>query len=282
MPQQFCDKGIFCPGSDFPIANFSAESPDNILFFSIEFGHNPPQLNYTFTSTGCVTECESAISQADADQCAQRQAILCGNGTQTHDGDHPITFENTPQSCTIYCPDGLPFTYFVPAGLYISSSQALADQQAHDFACQQAQLFKLCLGSLPRCTCVGSSYSGTIQSASRFNLVWSVVSGVMPPGLSLIPGGFTATVAGTPTTSGTYSFQVQAVTQFNTFMVKSFTITVIEITTTQLPAFSIGTPYSFQLQAAGGSGNYRWKIKSGSLPPGLTMDNSGLISGIPT
>jgi hypothetical protein len=57
---------------------------------------------------------------------------------------------------------------------------------------------------------------------------------------------------------------------------------VLEITTTVLDSFTVGVPYMFQLLAAGGSGSYRWKIVSGTLPPGLVLDASGLIHGTPT
>ena len=40
--------------------------------------------------------------------------------------------------------------------------------------------------------------------------------------------------------------------------------------------------YSYPMQATGGSGPYTWKITSGSLPAGLSMDASGLITGNPT
>ena len=38
---------------------------------------------------------------------------------------------------------------------------------------------------------------------------WSVVSGTLPPGLTLTSSGATATIAGTPTTQGAYTFTIQ-------------------------------------------------------------------------
>ncbi len=51
---------------------------------------------------------------------------------------------------------------------------------------------------------------------------------------------------------------------------------------TTLPEFTQGDAYSFQVPGSGGSGNYAFKITSGSLPAGLTMSSTGLISGTPT
>jgi hypothetical protein len=52
--------------------------------------------------------------------------------------------------------------------------------------------------------------------------------------------------------------------------------------TTLIPDGYVGTPYSHQMSAYGGSGSYTWSIWSGSLPAGLTLSSSGLISGTPT
>lgn len=55
------------------------------------------------------------------------------------------------------------------------------------------------------------------------------------------------------------------------------------ITSTVLTQATVNVPYSFYLQASGGSGTYTWSISSGSLPPGLTFsDQTAQISGTPT
>jgi hypothetical protein len=44
----------------------------------------------------------------------------------------------------------------------------------------------------------------------------------------------------------------------------------------------VNTPYSHQLSVYGGTGPYTWSIWAGSLPAGLSLSSSGLISGTPT
>jgi hypothetical protein len=44
----------------------------------------------------------------------------------------------------------------------------------------------------------------------------------------------------------------------------------------------VGAPYTQTLSATGGIAGYRWSISSGSLPPGLTLDSAGSITGTPT
>ena len=59
----------------------------------------------------------------------------------------------------------------------------------------------------------------------------------------------------------------------------------LQITTTSLPAATVGQPYSFQLQATGGTPPYTWNKYlpkgRGALPPRLSISKGGLISGTP-
>ena len=56
-----------------------------------------------------------------------------------------------------------------------------------------------------------------------------------------------------------------------------------EITNGSFPMGHVGTPYSAQLVAEGGSGNYTWEVIIGSLASGLSLDSStGIVSGTPT
>jgi pseudomonalisin len=56
----------------------------------------------------------------------------------------------------------------------------------------------------------------------------------------------------------------------------------IQITTSSLPDATNGVSYSATFTAIGGVAPYLWTILSGSLPPGLSLSTSGVISGTPT
>ena len=66
---------------------------------------------------------------------------------------------------------------------------------------------------------------------------------------------------------------------------QSLTLTVnasLAVTTASLPSAVLGAAYSVQLAATGGVAPYTWAISAGSLPTGLTLSSTGLLSGTPT
>ena len=65
---------------------------------------------------------------------------------------------------------------------------------------------------------------------------------------------------------------------------RSFTISIapIAVRTTSLPKGTVARKYAATLRAYGGKAPLAWKVKSGSLPRGLSLAKSGAISGKPT
>jgi hypothetical protein len=57
---------------------------------------------------------------------------------------------------------------------------------------------------------------------------------------------------------------------------------LIDFWTENLPLFSVGTSYNFQIDVCCGTAPYTFTVYSGSLPTGLSMNSSGLITGTPT
>ncbi|MGH7666716.1 MAG: putative Ig domain-containing protein [Candidatus Dormibacteria bacterium] len=118
---------------------------------------------------------------------------------------------------------------------------------------------------------------------------WSIASGSLPPGLHLTSAG---TIYGNPTSvsqAGPFTVQVTAAGETAT---QAFTIwanpapvtkSTLRITTPSTlaspPNATVEDPYSFSLTATGGGGGYRWSLNSGSLPQGLSLSKSGVISG---
>jgi len=137
--------------------------------------------------------------------------------------------------------------------------------------------------SLPNAA-VNTFYSQTLTVVGGMPpYTWSVTTGSLPPGLAL--NSSTGEISGIPTAEGTFDFTVQvADSDFHTAARDlSVTVSLIGINPAALPFGTTGVVYSETLSASGGQPPYTWSISSGSLPPGLVLENStGVISGAPT
>lgn len=130
----------------------------------------------------------------------------------------------------------------------------------------------------------GVAYSRTLAAiGGRPEFSWLIESGSLPPGLSLAQAG---TISGTPSTAGTFNFVVKVTDANGNSATRALTLIVrpaapLTITVNQLPRGSVGSPYSQNIGASGGQTPYTWAIQSGSLPEGLTLNQTGIISGTP-
>lgn len=147
---------------------------------------------------------------------------------------------------------------------------------------------------------IGQPYSKQLNGAGgcgpALPYQYSLISGNLPPGISLSFGGL---VSGTPTQAGSYSFWVdlsdqnppsadwcrpsEAQRQFTIVVEGGAPATALSIVQSTLSpnATTIGSAYNFQLTANGG-GNQTWSLQSGSLPAGLQLSSTGVLSGTPT
>ncbi len=272
-----------CAPCDSPIANLTSEAPDAFAYLSESFTDSTKQLitkiGIPWTATGCLGLCTSTISQADADLCAENQVAQC------QVGQNPGTqlFTNNSQSCTQFCPDGLPFTYTVPAGLFLSQSQSVADAQAEAVACQLAAARKICLGTIRDTACKGTAYSSQItRTGGTAPFAWEIYSGVPPQGIDIDQNGL---LSGTVLASGgNYTFTVRVTAADGSFQQKEYSIQVMSIDSgSPLPLGQTGTPYIYNLLTSGGVSPLSFQIIDGTLPSGMTLDEqTGVISGTPT
>jgi hypothetical protein len=116
-----------------------------------------------------------------------------------------------------------------------------------------------------------------------------ILGGTLPPGLALSQvDDHTALVSGVPTQEGEWNVWLAVKDCENRSAETLFTFDVSHrsyaILTSSLPAAVAGSPYEFKLQAGDHPTRFaEWKITSGSLPAGLSINpNDGVISGTPT
>jgi len=141
------------------------------------------------------------------------------------------------------------------------------------------------LGSFNEGTSVSISALATDPESN--SLTFAITTGSLPSGLSLNTS--TGAISGTAPSlaqNATYSFTVSVTDSANTTISRSFNITINSILTWSTPSGSLGVigygssqGYSNQLVAVGLGNTLSYSILSGSLPSGLALSSSGLISG---
>ncbi len=131
----------------------------------------------------------------------------------------------------------------------------------------------------------GEPYSATLNATGGSgSYTFAVVANSLPPGLTLSPAR--GEISGRPTTTGVYSFQIQATGSNGCTGTRSYTMTVscgtISVTPATLPGGAVGTPYSQSITASGTRPPYNTPLYTGALPPGLSLNTFGTILGTPT
>jgi hypothetical protein len=188
-------------------------------------------------------------------------------GTPTAVGTTSITLRLTDSS--------LPSSQSAEAGgkLAISQAPALAIEST----------------ALPAAV-AGQQYRAIVfASGGTVPFTWAIRAGSLPEGLSLETS--TGVISGVPTSEGSHELAIQVSDSSSPspqVRTATFTLAVgsppeLTIASSSLPEATAGTYYSQTVAATGGVTPYTWAVKSGSLPPGLSLSSStGLISGTPT
>jgi hypothetical protein len=126
---------------------------------------------------------------------------------------------------------------------------------------------------------LGLAYYGGLSSIGGEEIqTWSILSGSLPPPLTLDPPS--GIISGMPTKPGVYNFTAQVSDGCATVdLATSITIyTAPSITTATTLFATTGALYSDQLEVTGGAAPFYF-YTAGPLPLGLALASDGLISG---
>ncbi|GAB2573510.1 putative Ig domain-containing protein [Dyella jejuensis] len=133
---------------------------------------------------------------------------------------------------------------------------------------------------------VGVAYSNTTLTASGGIAPYTyalAVGSSLPAGMTLSSGGM---LSGTPTASGSFNVTVVATDHNNLTGNQTYNVSIgaptITLSPATLTAATAETAYSQTFTASGGTQPYHYQVTSGALPPGMSLNSSGVLSGTPT
>jgi len=133
---------------------------------------------------------------------------------------------------------------------------------------------------------VAAVYTSSQFTASGGTAPYTYTAIGLPAGLSLSTSGL---LTGTPTAGGPFTIVVTArdsstgtgpYAGSSSFISLTINVPTIVVTQTTLPSGTVAATYTQQLSASGGTSTY--SFTSTTLPSGLTLSSSGLLSGTPT
>jgi uncharacterized protein (TIGR03437 family) len=131
---------------------------------------------------------------------------------------------------------------------------------------------------------LNANYNQTLTaSGGTAPLTFSLSAGALPAGLTLSASGV---LTGTPSAPGSFTFAVRVTDASGCIGARVFTLQIncqsITVGPAALPAPRVGVAYSQQLTATGGIGGVSFALFNTQLPPGLTLEATGVLSGTPT
>lgn len=303
-----CDSFSRCIDPAEPTANFSSEDEDinHTFCYGSGNGSRVPPPGYNWDTQNChivwgTVVCTVAEDE-DCQVCVQNSKWVCNPDDPPHppfpplppdpieDKDPRYIWPNTATRCQVKCKDGLEFDYWVPYATFFAGSTYMANQIAYKYACKQAKAHKLCLGNMTNLQgCLGDEFLCNVSVTGKYSgpsNYWQIVSGSLPPGMNLSsasPDGATASISGTPTASGSYTFTLRVTVSTGDYMQKQFTICVIGITCdpagsddSHLPDATSGSEYNVTIKSTScATPTVTFHLKPGSaLPTGFTLDEA--------
>ena len=247
---------------------------------------------YTLTVNAATITVAPATLPAATVGAAYSQTITASGGTSTY--TFAVTSGSLPAGLSLATNGALTgtataggsFTFTVTATDSSTGTGPYTGSRTYTLTVNAATI-TVAPATLPAAT-VGASYSQTITaSGGTSTYSFAVTSGSLPAGLSLATNG---ALTGTATAGGSFTFTVTA-TDSSTGTgpytgSRAYTLTVnaptITLAPSALSSATVGVPYSQAITASGGTSTYTYTKTAGTLPAGLTLATTGVVSGTAT
>ena len=188
----------------------------------------------------------------------------------TDDGDGTATLAGTPAA-------GSTGSYPL---IITASNSAGSTQQSFTLTVQPANSSPVITSADHATFAVGTAGSFTVTTTAGYPAATTITkTGTLPAGVSFTDNGDgTATMAGTPTASGSFPITITASNGASTDATQSFTLTVTKkplITSADHTTFAVGTAGSFTVTTTAGYPTATTLTKTGTLPSGVSFTDNG-------
>ena len=244
-----------------------------------------------------VTVVPSLPSDIDQGQTLQFKANLATNdpsvtlGSVTWTASGPGcagaacgTFTNIGSTTAIYV---APATVSATLNVTVTANSAAQPLQSGSSSFHVMPPPSIITTDLPAATPGYVYHTSLTASGGVQPLIWTVANGTLPAGMSLNSAGV---LFGTPSAGSTTAVTFKVTDSSGSpggavSTQQTFNLTVVGVLSANagvLPDGKVGTAYNTALTATGGMPPYFWSIYSGSLPSGLILQKTGIISGTPT
>ncbi|MGA1813680.1 Ig domain-containing protein [Frondihabitans sp. 4ASC-45] len=235
--------------------------------------------SYTVVTATAPTITTTALGDAGAFKTYNSTISVVGTGPFTY----AVSAGTLPAGLTLDAASGVVSGQVTNAGSYTFgvSVSNVAGTQTKTYTIDVLDAPEISTTTLDDAT-IGSPYVQVIDTTGAGSISYAVSDGSLPEGLTL--NARTGVITGTPTADASSIFTVTASNEQGSDSVQ-YTLVIRTkpiLSTSGVNDGVIGSAYLQQL-AATGSGTLNYKVVSGALPAGISLDAStGVISGIPT
>jgi hypothetical protein len=246
-------------------ANITVPAELNITTTTLSAAAVGVAYSQALTATGGVSPYTFSIASGTLPACLKLSAtgVISGTPTASCVGTAPLTFKVTDASAETATSASI--------NLVIAAAKAITLPAPSKLAAGTYEV----------------AYTGAVTATGGAGaLTYSVMTGAVPTGIIFHTSS--GDLTGTPTAVGTFNFTVKAADAYGDSATQAYSIVVsyapLKVTPTTPPDGYVGSTYTKQLYATGGTGAGRtWTLNSGSvLPAGLSLSTTGAITGTVT
>ena len=238
--------------------------------------------SYSLVINPAVTITNTALQAWTINKAGYSQAITNAGGTGT--ATFAVTAGSLPAGLSLSTAgivSGTP-TAAGTSTFTITATDSLGATGARGLSMVVNPPVSILTSVLPNSTVGKGGYQQVMAAIGGTGTIsYAVSGGALPDGLALSTGGV---LNGTPTAAGTFNLTLTATDSVGATASRSYTVQIgspLNFTTTSMPNWTVGKPFSQTISATGGTGAVQFALTTGSVPTGFSLSPAGVLSGTP-